>query len=779
MKYPIALIYTFISLFSIAQPNISQPSDLEILEYPFDGIATFDLTQNESQMLNGIDPGTVNISYHETMMEADSANNPILSPTNYNNLSNPQTIYVRVQELGTNLLATTSFNIQVTEDIVYIPDPNFLSALIADGVDTNTSGNIQHFEAENVTILTTVYSPITDITGIEAFINLIEFNCFNTGITDIDLSFNPLIERLHCGYGSVQIINVTNCPNLKQLDAQENVITDIDLTNNPLLESLQISTNNLTNLDLSNNPNLYALSFFGNPIEMINIKNGADDTQINWFSNTFDPNNSPFLEFVCADEIEILDIQQIAGTNYMVSSYCDFQPGGNINTVTGQIHLDANGDGCDSTDPVIPYLTLATGSDPQQLTTSISTDASGLYNFYVSEPGNYNIQPNFENPSYFTIAPNIYTVNFPTLDGSTTIQGFCISPNGSVADAEVVITPVIKSNPGFDAVYNLIYKNKGNAVLTGNVTFAYDDTVLDFQSSSITPDSQTDGNLTFNFSNLHPFESRSTEITLNVNSPTETPSVNIDDILNFSAAINIDQTEETPFDNTFDYDEVVIGSYDPNDITCLQGQVVSDSEIGNFLHYLIRFENTGTAPAQNVVVTMDVNSADYNINSMQIINTSHDMFMRNNNGTLEFIFEGIGLPANGGQGYILLKLKTLSTLTTNDEVDAQADIYFDFNFPIITNVANTQFTNLSNNEFESELSISIYPNPAEDSISIDSSSEIQHLRIYDIQGRMIESETYKDNALSRRLDVTTLSKGIYFLKVTTAEGEATQKLIKN
>jgi len=778
MKNLIASCLLLFSFIVYSQPNLSPPDNLEILEYPFDGFSSFDLTLNENQLLNGIDPTTVSITYHVSIMDADLEVNPIANPTSYTNLSNPQTIYVRVEEIISSLYTTISFDIEVIEDIVFIPDPNFLSAIIADGVDTNNSGNIQHFEAENVTVLTTVYNPTTDITGIEAFVNLIEFNCFNTGITTIDLSSNPLLERLHCGYGPVQNINVSNCPNLIYIQSQESFLTEIDLSNNPMLQTLYIQQNDLTSLDLSHNPNLNSISISSNPLQFLNIKNGADDTQISWFANTFNPNNFPTLEFVCADDTEVLAIQQIAGTSYVVSSFCNFQPGGDINTISGTIHLDTTNNGCDSTDPVVPYLTLNTGLDPQQLNTSISTDSSGSYNFYISQPGNYSIQPNLENPSYFIITPNNVSINVSAIDSTITVQDFCISPNGSVADAEVVITPLIGSNPGFDAVYNLIYKNKGNEVLSGNVTFAYDDSVLDLESSSTIPDAQTTGLLTFNFSNLNPFESESIEITLNVNSPMETPPVNIDDSLDFTATINIDQAEETPNDNTFDYTEVVVGSFDPNDITCLQGEVVPDSDIGEFLHYLIRFENTGTAPAQNVVVTMNVNSSDYDINTLQIINTSHDMSLRNNNGTLEFVFEGIGLPANGGQGYILLKMKTLSTLTLTDEVQAQANIYFDFNFPIITNVANTSFQTLSKNQFVSDPGISVFPNPAVDNVNVKTKSILKGITLYDLQGRIISSYSNFENAFNQTLDVSGLSRGVYFIKINTTQGEVTKKLIK-
>ncbi|MBK8442581.1 MAG: hypothetical protein IPL35_03815 [Sphingobacteriales bacterium] len=48
------------------------------------------------------------------------------------------------------------------------------------------------------------------------------------------------------------------------------------------------------------------------------------------------------------------------------------------------------------------------------------------------------------------------------------------------------------------------------------------------------------------FANLQPFESRSINLTLNLNSPQETPPLNIGDVLNFLAYSDYPQTDETP-----------------------------------------------------------------------------------------------------------------------------------------------------------------------------------------------------------------------------------------
>ena len=58
------------------------------------------------------------------------------------------------------------------EAFVQIPDGAFLNGLIASGVDKNGDGQISYQEAEATAAIKLPPSGITDLTGLEAFINL-------------------------------------------------------------------------------------------------------------------------------------------------------------------------------------------------------------------------------------------------------------------------------------------------------------------------------------------------------------------------------------------------------------------------------------------------------------------------------------------------------------------------------------------------------------------------------------------------------------------------------
>lgn len=664
--------------------------------------------------------------------------------------------------------------------IVNIPDANFKNSLITLGVDTNTDGEIQVAEAAALTgALNIAGQNIADLQGIDAFVNITELNCTQNQLTSLDVSSNIALLDLRCTQNQITTLNISNNLNLEVLQAWGNPLSSIDLSNCPSLEMLGLSGTNLLSLDCGNNINLTSLSIAGNQfLETVFIKNGSDESEDidagSWQEN-WDFGNNPNLIYVCADQDQVAQIQGFAGTNYHVNSYCSVPPGGNYNTITGIAQFDVNDDGCDAGDVAIPYLSFDVDLDTNATGSLVFADETGNYDLYVGETGTYSLTANFENPDYFTATPSPANVPVTMIDNSTIIQDFCVTANGVRPDAEVVIAPIFRSRPGFDATYRLVYKNKGNQTLSGTVDFEYDDDVLDFVSSTTTPDTQNTGFLSFDFTDLQPFENRFVEIVLNVNDPTETPPVNIGDVLTFTSDIITDQGDETPDDNTFVYDEIVVGAFDPNDITCLQGDVAPSTLIGDYLHYVINFENTGNAPAQNVVVTAEINPDDFDINTLQILNTSHQMSAIINNDLLELTFEDINL-STGGHGNILLKVRTNEDLITTDFVEADANIYFDFNFPVLTNTANTTFETLSVDEFEEEQTVRLYPNPSDTIVTIEAASTIQAVDMYDMQGRIILSK--EANNQTAFIDVSQFADGMYFLVIKTNTGEITKRVLK-
>jgi len=67
--------------------------------------------------------------------------------------------------------------------------------------------------------------------------------------------------------------------------------------------------------------------------------------------------------------------------------------------------------------------------------------------------------------------------------------------------------------------------------------------------------------------------------------------------------------------------------------------------IGDFVNYKIRFENTGTAEAVNIIVRDTIDTDKFDISSLEIVHASHDMYtIIKEKNVVEFILEGIYLP---------------------------------------------------------------------------------------------------------------------------------------
>lgn len=608
--------------------------------------------------------------------------------------------------------------------------------------------------------------------NVNGLTNLTNLYCTQNQLTSLDVSSLTSLQFLYCEFNQIPAINLNGLVNLKRFYCNGNLLTSLDFTGLTALEQVSCDENQLTTLDLSQQSSLVILRCRLNNLESLFIKNGTGNGNQLYFDG------NPNIAFICVDEAELVGVGLIlityGYTNCVVNTYCTFTPGGDYNTISGTLTVDNNQDGCGPEDNK-PKNIRVNVNDGSNLS-AVFTNSSGLYTTYTQE-GNFEVTPALENPDWYTFSPTTATIPFADNNNNTTTQNFCISPNGFHPDIEVVISPQFFARPGFDAVYRITIRNKGNQTFAeGLVGLQYDDSVLDFVSTSQAVFSQSIGNINWQYTNLLPFESRTIIVTLNVNGPTETPAVNIGDELTFIVSTFPLEADEHPDDNTFQYNQTVVGSYDPNDITCLEGNVVAATEIGNYLHYAINFENTGTFPAENIVVKTVIDPAQFDTNSLQLMYASHPVMARLTGNVVEFIFSNIDLGI-GGHGHILLKIKTDNTLTTGSTVANRADIFFDYNFPIDTGTETTVFQLLSNTGFETDNSVSVAPNPASDVVFISADNAIKSVEMYDLQGRIIM--TNLPNNKESKLNTAQLPSGIYLLRISTERGVNVQRIAKD
>ncbi|WP_196888423.1 BspA family leucine-rich repeat surface protein, partial [Aureivirga sp. CE67] len=362
------------------------------------------------------------------------------------------------------------------------------------------------------------------------------------------------------------------------------------------------------------------------------------------------------------------------------------------NNVFGTVSYDQNANGCDTEDIDLSSIFINASNNDISYSNLIK---DGNYDISVS---NTSLTVSVNNlPSYFTVDPPSAEVTFS--DSSSEEINFCLTANQQVNDLNILLLPIEEARPGFEADYKLIIENIGTESIddiTANLTF--DDTMQSFVSATPAETNITANSIDFQIGSLVPFEKHEIDIVMQTFTP---PTVNGDDILSFTATVQPEENDYTPNDNTYQLDQIVVNAYDPNDKQVLQGSSIDVSEVDNYLDYIIRFQNTGSASAINVSIKENLHP-NLDWSTLKITSASHDFKVEIKNGNeMEYIFDNIYLPHEAADepnshGYIAYKIKPKSDIEIGDIMSGDASIYFDFNLPIITNTVSTEVTLPSN-----------------------------------------------------------------------------------
>ena len=226
------------------------------------------------------------------------------------------------------------------------------------------------------------------------------------------------------------------------------------------------------------------------------------------------------------------------------------------------------------------------------------------------------------------------------------------------------------------------------------------------------------------------------------------------------------------------------GSFDPND---KQSFPVGASEQHYIypnrpIDYLIRFQNTGTAPAYKVVV-VDTISPHLNWASIRVGSSSHEFeYQVLEGGVVQFVFEDINLPDSStneaaSHGFVKFQIDQQVDLPDETLIENSAAIYFDFNDPIITNVSQLKVKETflehvvgSLETFEEAIHIQLFPNPVNDVATLRVEGyDLQQggLRLFDASGQLVRTQAFSANEVLIRKEH--LRPGIYFYQIVAGQ----------
>lgn len=304
---------------------------------------------------------------------------------------------------------------------------------------------------------------------------------------------------------------------------------------------------------------------------------------------------------------------------------------------------------------------------------------------------------------------------------------------------------------------------------TGPITYA------GYKNGSLAPSSVVGNTITWNindWNNINPSDFHLRFITDTLAQAFETACFNV-------KAYTNPENNNTLNDSLYTC-EYIVTSYDPNIKSC--NPINSLNSQDEYLTYKIEFQNTGTAAAQNIKV-VDTLDSDLELSTFELLSTSHQVNTYISDlGIINFKFNNINLIDSNtneplSHGYVIYRIKLKSSanyLTTL--IENSASIYFDYNSPIKTNTTQNQYitsVETINNDYENK--VSIYPNPATESVNINTSLNTI-IRIIDMQGKIVLVD--RKNIKNHKLDVSHLASGIYIIESTANNQISRNRFVK-
>ncbi|MBK9671964.1 MAG: leucine-rich repeat domain-containing protein [Bacteroidetes bacterium] len=424
----------------------------------------------------------------------------------------------------------------------------------------------------------------------------------------------------------------------------------------------------------------------------------------------------------------------------------------NYNYTVGNVFWDVNGNGLkDSIESSLPIPVYYSGNS------GILPDSNGVF-YASSDTGNITFQVAV--PLYYTAttpaSQSIYVQN-----GIVDTLYFGLQAIPNIKDLIVDVTPIGFIRPGFNASYQLHCENVGTDTLFNVQIKFVTPSQLVYVSALPSANAINGDTLIWNYAYMSPLQTTNIAITDSVFA-----SAVLGDTATAAAWIEPILGDTTPVNNVSYRDDIIRGSYDPNDKSVSPAVLVPNST--DDLEYTIRFQNTGTDTAFTVTV-MDKLSALLDISSMQMISSSHNYELSIVNGFAKWIFKNILLPDSNtnelaSHGFVKFSIKPLPGLMVTDSIPNAANIYFDYNTAITTNTIVVNVLNPLQVKDLQEPEMQIFPNPVQESIRIvnQHAGPLGKIELINASGKVLETKTISSSTYTWNLQH--LPAGTYILR---------------
>lgn len=265
-----AIIFLFVGL------SCQRPPDLP----PFDITATV-LDNSISVRLDWplidddrIGPVRYDLYLGNTLVARDlSANTFTINNLSYNTAYSGTLV-------GKNLAGDTEsapYTFTTGKEYIAIPDAALEQALTTAGYDTEgiANGKMIKVDALLVKVLKAAGTGISNMEGIQHFVNLEYLDISSNSVTQLNLGQNPDLTELNVASNLLTNLNLSPNTNLKILRVSKNRLNQLNITQNVQLEVLVADNNLLSSIDISRNTALKILGLSFNSLSQINLSANA------------------------------------------------------------------------------------------------------------------------------------------------------------------------------------------------------------------------------------------------------------------------------------------------------------------------------------------------------------------------------------------------------------------------------------------------------------------------------------------------------------------------
>lgn len=449
-----------------------------------------------------------------------------------------------------------------------------------------------------------------------------------------------------------------------------------------------------------------------------------------------------------------------------------------LGLVPGRVYRDVNND-CvrNQSEPLLPHVRI----DIQPGNGSVWTNQNGEFAVML-EPGNYNFLHSSQNPWYLDNLCEAGGVPVTVVADSNSLDVVFGDTVAQFIDLEVSLG-CFPINACFFNQQNINVCNNGTQTAY-NVDLSIEVPVSLGSFNFPIPIGQIDSIYEYELDSIGPGEC--------INFPfqgfTLCDSSMIGTIACFNANVSTAQIELDTTNNQAFFCDSVGTSYDPNDIRVLSQnphegwryeEYIDNDDV---MTYMVRFQNTGTGPAYNVIIHNPL-SEFLKHNTIELISASHDYYSQMIDGELRVHFLGIELPDSasdplGSQGYFIYRIQQPFGNLPGTLIENQAEIYFDFNAPVATNTTENRIALFTGIDVEDLGLVSLHPNPSTGEIFLTNSSKsnpILSVEVMDLQGRLLFSK--KDKDLSK-IDLGSCQSGTYLIRINLKLGQQVKRVIK-